>query len=152
MATVVTASLPKIQTTRAKSPEAPSSSSGRAAAGGRWARASGWHGCNAHLPLVDYHAEISKTLGAAADRGYYALLPVGTRSEAAAGSYGRNSDGILCGGPRVDDFAFFEALLDFASTDLCVDTERIYSTGFSTGAFLTYGAACRWPSLLAAVR
>ena len=109
-----------------------------------------WHGCNAHLPLVDYHAEISKTLGAAADRGYYALLPVGTRSEAAAGSYGWNSDGILCGGPRVDDFAFFEALLEFAEAELCVDLDRVHVAGFSTGAFLTYGIACRYPHRIAA--
>ena len=41
-----------------------------------------WHGCNAHLPLVDYHAEISKTLGAAAN----ALVPaIGRALPAACG-------------------------------------------------------------------
>jgi polyhydroxybutyrate depolymerase len=109
-----------------------------------------WHGCNGHYPLMDYHMEISKVKDAAMDHGYYAITPLGTEI-LGTGQWGWNTDGILCGGLGVDDFAFLEAILDFASTDLCVDTDRIYSTGFSTGAFLTYGAACRYPSLLAAV-
>lgn len=87
----------------------------------------------------------------AMDYGYYAITPLGTEI-LGTGQWGWNTDGIKCGGIGVDDFAFFEALIDYANSDLCVDTERIYSTGFSTGAFLTYGAACRWPSLLAAIR
>ena len=45
----------------------------------------------------------------------------------------------------VDDFAFFEALLDFAQNELCVDMGRVHTAGFSTGAFLSYGIACRYP-------
>ena len=109
-----------------------------------------WHGCNGHLPLLDYNLEISKVESVAADRGYFSISPVGTES-GSSGEYGWNADGIKCGATGVDDFALFEALLAFARRELCVDMRRIYSIGFSTGAFLSYGIACRYPDAVAAV-
>ena len=109
-----------------------------------------WHGCNGHLPLLDYTLEISRVEDVASDRGYFAITPVGTEAAAGRGEFGWNADGIKCGESGVDDFAFFEALLDFAERELCVDLRRVYTIGFSTGAFLSYGIACRFPDRIAA--
>eukprot|EP00966_Prymnesium_polylepis_P019418 447683-Prymnesium_polylepis.1 len=109
-----------------------------------------WHGCNGHLPLLQYNLDISKVEDVAADRGYFSITPVGTPSWGGDGEYGWNTDGIDCGAAGVDDFAFFEALLVFATRELCVDLSRVYTIGFSTGAFLSYGIACRFPGKIAA--
>lgn len=108
-----------------------------------------WHGCNAHLPLLDYQTEISKVTEEAKDRGYYSITPLGTRSP--DGNYGWNADGIPCGKPGIDDFAFFESIIDFISSKLCVNLKKVYSVGFSTGAFLSYGIACRYPDVIAGI-
>ncbi len=39
----------------------------------------------------------------------------------------------------------------FIEEELCVDLEQIYTVGFSTGAFLSYGLACRYPDRIAGV-
>ena len=109
-----------------------------------------WHGCNHHAPILDYHLEISKVSEEASNRGYYTITPLGT--QAPYGDFGWNADGILCGSIGVDDFLFFESLLSFIETDLCVDMKKIYSVGFSTGAFLSYGIACRYPDRIAGSR
>jgi polyhydroxybutyrate depolymerase len=107
-----------------------------------------WHGCNGHMPLLDYNLQISKLEEAANTEGYFAITPVGTRS-VWGGQYGWNSDGIKCASSGADDIAFFEALLAFASAQLCIDVARVHLAGFSTGAFLTYGLACRFPDKIA---
>jgi len=108
-----------------------------------------WHGCNGHMPLVNYHTTISKVSDRAKDYSYFAIHPVGTKQDGGS-NWGWNADGIPCGQPGADDFIFFEALLQFAETELCVDMSRVYTIGFSTGAFLSYGIACRYPSRIAA--
>ena len=51
----------------------------------------------------------------------------------------------------MDDFKFFESLYSFIESQLCVNMDKIYTVGFSTGAFLSYGIACRYPDLIAGV-
>lgn len=107
-----------------------------------------WHGCNTHLPLIDYHTEISRVNDVAADRGnYFTITPLGTESPE---GWGWNADGIPCGTVGVDDWAFFEAIMSWIDKNLCADMKKIYTVGFSTGAFLSYGIACRYPHLIAA--
>ena len=53
--------------------------------------------------------------------------------------------------PRVDDTGFVEALLDRVADRFCVDTHRVFATGFSSGAFMTSYLACRLPHRIAAV-
>lgn len=109
-----------------------------------------WHGCNDHLPLIDYHTEISKVSQEAQNRGgYFTITPLGTRSP--GNTWGWNADGIPCGKVGVDDFAFFEAIYEWIGDNLCVDRQKLYSVGFSTGAFLSYGLACRYPQLITAI-
>ena len=66
------------------------------------------------------------------------------------GQYGFNSDSGECGGAGVDDFAFFEALLAFATRELCVDLSRVFTAGYSSGGMLSYSIACRFPDKIAA--
>ena len=99
--------------------------------------------------------------------GYYAITPVGTESYF---GYGWNTDGILCGSLGVNDFNFFEAILNYSKTNLCLNESRIYTVpspipivnllahthlvtqiGFSTGGFLSNGIACRYPEVIAGV-
>jgi polyhydroxybutyrate depolymerase len=54
-------------------------------------------------------------------------------------------------GSSSKDVAFMGALLDTVEKTLCVDTNRIYVTGYSYGAFLTSTLACVYASRIAAV-
>jgi len=52
---------------------------------------------------------------------------------------------------NVDDVGFVRALIGELSTILNIDHKRVYATGFSNGAILTYRLACELADLLAAV-
>jgi poly(3-hydroxybutyrate) depolymerase len=51
----------------------------------------------------------------------------------------------------VDDFGFVSAMLDALSERLNVDTARVYATGYSNGAGITYGLACYLSDRIAAI-
>jgi polyhydroxybutyrate depolymerase len=50
-----------------------------------------------------------------------------------------------------EDMAFVGDLLDEAEEKLCIDTNRIYVTGLSNGAFMTSAVACQYADRVAAV-
>lgn len=52
---------------------------------------------------------------------------------------------------EADDLAFFDALLQAVEEELCVDTERVYATGMSSGGFMSTVLACRRSDVIAAV-
>jgi polyhydroxybutyrate depolymerase len=49
------------------------------------------------------------------------------------------------------DLEFVGALMDTVEADLCIDTNRVYATGLSNGAFLTSAVACQYSDRIAAV-
>jgi polyhydroxybutyrate depolymerase len=49
-----------------------------------------------------------------------------------------------------DDIGFARALVDEISSQACVDSKRIYTTGMSNGAFMSYRLACEAADLFAA--
>lgn len=51
----------------------------------------------------------------------------------------------------IDDVRFVSDILDTLQRELCVDTSRVYATGFSNGAFMTSRLACAMPDRIAAV-
>jgi polyhydroxybutyrate depolymerase len=51
----------------------------------------------------------------------------------------------------VDDVAFLNALMDTLSVNYLIDQERIYSTGFSMGGFMTNRLACELNNRIAAI-
>ena len=58
-------------------------------------------------------------------------------------------DSIECAAAAADDYAFADALLNFSASELCVDPAHVFSAGFSTGAFMTYGLGCKRAARLA---
>lgn len=109
-----------------------------------------WHGCNSHVPVVAYQEQISRIEQGASDFNYYSITPVGSL-EPFLQDYGWNTNGIKCGTPGTDDFLFAEKLLEYAETTLCVDMSRVYSTGFSTGAFHSYALGCHLTNKFAGI-
>jgi len=62
--------------------------------------------------------------------------------------------GSCCGYARdhqVDDVGFTAALLDEVERTFCVDKARVYATGFSNGAMMSYRLACELSSRIAAI-
>jgi polyhydroxybutyrate depolymerase len=53
--------------------------------------------------------------------------------------------------PEPDDVGFVAQLLDTLESQLCIDTGRVYSTGFSNGAMMSTRLACSLSSRIAAV-
>ena len=50
-----------------------------------------------------------------------------------------------------EDVAFVDAILKTVSDDLCIDTSRVFSTGFSYGAAMSYALACARADVFRAV-
>jgi len=106
------------------------------------------------LPLVlNFHGrsgtgidqEITSGLLPLSDReGFILVSPDGTGTPMgwSAGATAPNS---------IDDVRFVSDLLDTLQRELCVDTARVYATGFSNGAFMTSRLACAMPDRIAAV-
>ena len=107
-----------------------------------------WHGCNRHLPVIDYHLDISRMNERAADFSWFTITPLGTTllntSGDILGNYGWDAHGCCpCHEIGIDDFAFANALLDWAQAHLCVDMSNVFTTGFSNGAFMSYSLGCK---------
>src|SRR3954468_9123508 len=62
---------------------------------------------------------------------------------------GWNNFGTI--GSGVDDVGFLSALIDKISSKYSIDKNRIYSTGMSNGAFMSYDLACFLNTLIAAI-
>ena len=106
-----------------------------------------WHGCNRHLPVIDYHLDISRMNERAADFSWFTITPLGTTllntSGDILGNYGWDAHGCCpCHEIGIDDFAFANALLDWAQAHLCVDMSNVFTTGFSNGAYMSYSLGC----------
>ncbi|HKO49067.1 MAG TPA: PHB depolymerase family esterase [Polyangiaceae bacterium] len=56
-----------------------------------------------------------------------------------------------CCGSTADDVGFFREMVKKASTELCIDTKRVYMSGHSNGGSLAYRLACEAADLFAAV-
>lgn len=51
----------------------------------------------------------------------------------------------------IDDVGFISDLIDSLTNELAIDTDRIYATGMSNGAFMSYRLACEIPERIAAI-
>lgn len=81
-------------------------------------------------------------------QGFIVIFPQG---------YGKswNVDAVGCCGEaarlRIDDGSFLNDVITKATKDYLVDPKRIFVTGFSNGAFMSYDMACRYPTRIAAI-
>lgn len=89
---------------------------------------------------ADVHLQMSDLTAFGDEKGFVTVTPQGTgavvRWEATIGS---------------KDETFFGEMLDQVESQLCVDTNRIYVTGLSNGAFMTSAIACQFSDRVAAV-
>lgn len=71
--------------------------------------------------------------------------------DAIDGAWNIRRDRPLRNGKPVDDIGFFRTMIDDLVTRGIVDGRRIYATGFSFGALMTYTLACAFPDKIAAI-
>lgn len=89
---------------------------------------------------ADVHLQMSGLSKLGAEQGFVTITPQGT------GPVARWENTI---GSK--DQTFFGEMLDQVEADLCVDTNRVYVTGLSNGAFMTSAIACQFSDRVAAV-
>lgn len=78
--------------------------------------------------------------------GYIVVMPNGYQNSW--------NGGTCCGGAsneRIDDVALFRAIFDEVKSHLNVDLGRVYATGLSNGAYMSYRLACGAADLFTAV-
>jgi len=64
---------------------------------------------------------------------------------------GREGDFTLAHREKIDDVGFISALIDHLSQKHKIDSKRIYATGISNGAMMSYRLACELSNRIAAV-
>ncbi|KAH8911452.1 alpha/beta-hydrolase [Coniochaeta sp. PMI_546] len=79
---------------------------------------------------------------------YYGLLPLANDSAVFVVPNGLNNGWANSGG---EDVTFFDKMLTTVAADLCIDTNLVFSTGFSYGGAMSYALACARPKVLRAV-
>jgi polyhydroxybutyrate depolymerase len=86
-------------------------------------------------------------MNATADaKGFVVVYPQGVGNSWNAGA--------CCGeaqSSNVDDVGFARALLDALQENICVDTHRMYSAGFSNGGRMSYRLGCEMAGVFAAI-
>ncbi|MGB2695620.1 MAG: PHB depolymerase family esterase [Dehalococcoidia bacterium] len=96
----------------------------------------------------DYYSEYTGLNAKADEAGFVAVTPQGL-SAAPGGppgwNFGQRSD------TAPDDVAFVAELLDSLEAQLCIDSARVFSTGYSNGAFLSSILACQLSDRIAAI-
>lgn len=78
---------------------------------------------------------IGSTSEAVRDQNYYFLKPLATAANEPAIFVAPQSDGSTW---QEKDHALFDDILAFVKTNLCIDTTRVFATGFSFGGMITY--------------
>jgi poly(3-hydroxybutyrate) depolymerase len=85
--------------------------------------------------------------GSADEKPYYGLMELAQGSTIFVAP-----DGIAQGwGQGAADLTFTDDILKQVEGDLCIDKSRIFSTGFSFGAAMSYALACARPGMLRAI-
>jgi polyhydroxybutyrate depolymerase len=100
-----------------------------------------WHGRGGTHELARAYFGIE----AAAAGGALFVYPQGLPIEAMAGETGWDL------APAGIDVAFFDGMLAATQSSLCVDVDRVFSTGHSFGAYMSNALGCFRPSALRAI-
>ncbi|OYT27445.1 MAG: hypothetical protein B6U97_01610 [Candidatus Altiarchaeales archaeon ex4484_96] len=86
--------------------------------------------------------------------GFFVVYPEGTGPQIMGRVYGSWNGGNCCGPAldnNVDDVGFIRELIDRITDDYNIDEERIYATGMSNGAIMSYALACHLSDKIAAI-
>ena len=94
-------------------------------------------------------------LNTTADRyGFIVVYPLGTGIQLRGKTLGTWNTGKCCGYAKennVDDVGFVAALIDQLQKDFSIDTKKIFATGYSNGALMSYRLACELSDKIAAI-
>lgn len=96
----------------------------------------------------DLYAQYTGLDAKADEAGFILVTPQGMTTEAVSPPHWYL--GVPVEG-EPDDIAFAGELLDALEAELCVDTARVYSAGFSNGAAFSVRLACALPERIAAI-
>jgi polyhydroxybutyrate depolymerase len=102
------------------------------------------HGYTSNGPFQEYYGDFRPIADTA---NFIIVHPNGTRDA----SNERFWNTWVPPGNGVDDVAFLAALLTKLQSEYAIDANRVYSTGFSNGGFMSYELACQLGSRIAAV-
>ncbi|MEX0786487.1 MAG: flexitail domain-containing putative surface protein [Dehalococcoidia bacterium] len=83
------------------------------------------------------------------DGGFIVVHPEGLLVNGIPNTQHWNS--VQIGSPEPDDVAFLNNVLDAVEAALCVDTNRVFSTGISNGAMMSVRLACSLSARVAAI-
>ena len=86
--------------------------------------------------------------GGVQQEGYYGLKPLDTGKTAIFVAPEGNGNQAPWG---QDDYTLFDELLEYLKGELCIDTTRVFSTGFSYGSMFTNGLSWNHQKVLRAV-
>lgn len=111
-----------------------------------------FHGLNA--PCVLPGGTYWNLKGEAEKRGYILAAPCGSLGDGGLGPHGwlpvsmgnAWNAGTCCGfkaNSATDDFAFTRTVVEQVSEKLCIDSDKIWSSGFSNGAMMAEVLACK---------
>jgi polyhydroxybutyrate depolymerase len=101
-----------------------------------------WHGYTASASLQETFSGMDAVADAA---GFVLVYP-----DSPDGSW---NAGTCCAfkAPNRDDVGFARALVQKIQSETCIDPKRIYTTGMSNGAFMSYRLGCEAADLFAAI-
>ena len=102
----------------------------------------GMHWMGGHMEDVDTGQTVSRNVWS-----YYGLQQLDTEHTAIFVAPEGNACGTWCR----DDMSFVDDMVELFEQELCIDTGRIFSVGFSYGAIFTYSLACDRPNIFRAV-
>lgn len=106
------------------------------------------HGGFGSGPQLETQSKLSEK---ADESGFIVVYPEGVPSPLNIRTW---NAGGCCGyamNNNIDDVGFISALIDSLTFGFAVDTDRIYATGMSNGAFMSYRLACEIPEKIAAI-
>jgi polyhydroxybutyrate depolymerase len=88
-----------------------------------------------------------------AQQGYFGLSNVINGQAILVAPEGQDfqDNGLGWGNTNGEDVAFFHAMVDRFSAGLCIDQNRMFSTGFSFGAMFSFTLACTEMSMMRAI-
>jgi polyhydroxybutyrate depolymerase len=92
--------------------------------------------------------------GKADKEGFIVVYPQGTGRKLAGKQLGSWNSGKCCppaSKKNVDDVGFIRKLITRLSRDFAIDQNRIYATGMSNGAMMSYRLACEMSDVIAAI-
>ncbi len=85
--------------------------------------------------------------------GFFVVYPQGLGRSLAGKTFGVWNAGRCCGknSDKVDDVDFIKRVIEKVKKDFIIDAKRIYATGMSNGAMMSYALACEMSDTIAAI-